>query len=124
MPHISAEEVKEIRNRIKAAFPQFKVSVTRHHWLGVNIDFMEGPIALGPEGYEQVNHFFIHRTVGGDRCKLATAILEKANDIAHMKRGEGHRDSDYGYVPTYYISLGIGKWDREYVVRPKKVVIK
>ena len=127
MPHINAQQVKIIRQQIKQAFPQFKVSVTRDGYSGVSVAFMEGPIALGLESYEQ-----IPRDIGSiwvdrekvDRCPVATRILERASEIAHQMRTPGRMDSDYGYVPSYYVNIAIGKWDQEYTIKARPVIIK
>ena len=43
MAFINAKDVNHIRVALKKEFPQYKFSVTRDHWLGVNINFMKGP---------------------------------------------------------------------------------
>ena len=43
MAYMSAEKVKEIRQKIKKEFPEYKFSVTRYHWFGVYVQILEGP---------------------------------------------------------------------------------
>ena len=40
MAYLSAEDVKHIRVALKKEFPQYKFSVTRDHWLGVNLSLI------------------------------------------------------------------------------------
>ena len=42
MAYISTEEVKHIRNALKAEMPEYKFSVTKDDHHGVRIAFMEG----------------------------------------------------------------------------------
>ena len=135
MPFISTEDVKQIRNQIKTAFPQFKVSVTCRDYRAVQIAFMEGPVELGPKAYEQVSE---GRTEfyqvadelsytgysNADRDPVAAMVLKRAFDIGAGKRGEGFEDSDYGYVPAYYVNVSIGKWDKGYQVKNRTAVIR
>jgi hypothetical protein len=115
MPYISSEEVKAKRKEIQAAFPDYKFSVTRDGHSSICVSIMSGPLALteNPRGHVQVNHFYIDEHYK-DRPEVA-ALLTAVRDIAWRGQTELVYDSDYGSVPTFYIHLAIGKWDRPYV---------
>ena len=96
MAYLSAEDVKHIRVALKKEFPQYKFSVTRDHWLGVNINFMKGPrfaefeyfdrytheTKIGNlDGYDQINHssmYTLTNFYGEENAK----ILGKVSEIA------------------------------------------
>ena len=135
MAYITAEDVNHIRVALKKEFPQYKFSVTRDHWLGVNINFMKGPRFAEFEtrdrytgvwsidnldGNHQINHFHTKDFYGEENAK----ILDKVSEIAHTAPGlAGGKEyynnndiqSDYFDV-AYYVSIGVGKWDKDYEI--------
>ena len=127
MAYITSEQVKEMRNLIKAAFPAkdgWKWSVTKEHHSSVIAALMEYPEGYDfGEGYQQVNHYWFERneTFG----KRETAVLKKVNEILHI----GHWDesdimTDYFHC-SHYVNLHIGKWDRPAVaVKPKAAKVR
>ena len=136
MAYITAEDVNHIRVALKKEFPQYKFSVTRDHWLGVNINFMKGPRFAEFEsmdrytgvwsmenldGYHQINHFHLENFYGEENAK----ILGKVSEIAHTAPGlAGGKEyynnndiqSDYFDV-AYYVSIGVGKWNKQYEIK-------
>jgi hypothetical protein len=44
MPYISTEKVAQIRKMLKASHPEFKFSVTRDTYSGVNVRILSGPV--------------------------------------------------------------------------------
>lgn len=44
MGYIETEKVAEIRKKVRAEFPAFKISVTRDHYSTVNVRIMKGPV--------------------------------------------------------------------------------
>ncbi len=118
MPYITSEDVKAKRKELRAAFPGFKLSVTKSNHSGINVAFMEGPVKMtnSPDGYQQINHFYLH----DPRYSLdpfVAALLQKAADIASRGKRTQHVDADYGNIPNFYVHIQIGKWDKPYVVR-------
>lgn len=116
MPYISTEEVKAKRAEIRAAFPDYKFSITCQHHSSISVKILSGPLALttNERGNEQVNHFYIADHYA-DRPEVAK-LLQAVQDIASRGKRELVYDSDYGSVPTFYTHLEIGKWDRPYEV--------
>jgi hypothetical protein len=114
MPYITTQDVKEIRNNLKKAFPQFKFAVRREHYSSVNVNVMAGPIDFGT-GYEGVNHYWLDTNYGDNPQVLA--FLKKVKDIVGGNVYEVTYDGDYGSIPNYYYSITIGKWDRPYVIK-------
>ena len=118
MAYISAEDVKAIRNELKATFPKFK--------FGVDVTVKAGPTDFsdcfrGDEGYAQINHYHTH--MYGDHQSFFDAI-HKIIKTAPIK-GEGYwknkgwydnSDSMTDYFDTaYYISMNVGSWNVPYV---------
>ena len=116
MPYITTENVKMIRNRIKKEFPNIKFSVTRRHYSEVVVAIMESDIDFGTT-HQQINEFYIERN--WEHNPVAKELLLKVMEIVETthEQKELVYDQDYGSVPNYYISIQIGKWDREYVKR-------
>lgn len=116
MPYISTENVKLIRDILKKQFPKFKFSVTCEHYQKVNVSIVSGPIDFGKDPY--VNHYYIDE--GWKENPEARDFLKKVYSIMQLPdNGGGHEDADYGFIPEYYKSISIGKWDRPYILKTK-----
>ena len=138
MAFISAQDVKHIRNELKKEFPQYKFSVTRDHWLGVNINFMKGPRFAEFEtmdrytgvwsmenldGHHQINHssmYTLTNFYGEENAKILGKVSEiayTAPGLAGGKKYYNNNDiqSDYFDV-AYYVSISVGKWNKEYEI--------
>ena len=136
MAYISAEDVKHIRVALKKEFPQYKFSVTRDHWLGVNINFMKGPrfaefeyfdrythetkIGTLNEDHHQINQYHLEDFYGKENAK----VLDKIHSIAltaPAKNGGkvwyNNSDAMIDYFDTaYYVHIEVGKWNKPYEV--------
>jgi len=117
MPYISKEQVAAKRTKIKAAFPKYKISVRNIHHSKIHATILAGPIALTEKenGYEQVNHFYIKDNYR-DRPETAQ-VLQGIVDILKADQTELTYDGDYGSIPTFYVGLSIGDWDKSYQVK-------
>jgi hypothetical protein len=121
MPYITKEQVKAKRKALKAALPQYKLSITTEHYSGIKVALMSGPTDFGT-GYEQLNHY---RDYAKRRYNSTTGewtsrpevqeVLDVIMPILNEGMGAGFEDGDYGHVPGYYTWVHIGKWDRPYV---------
>ena len=124
MPYISTELVKKIRGEIKKEFPGFKFSIRREHYSSLSVDLLScsDPAFLPLNGAfgASVNHFYI-REHYEDNPGVRDVLL-KINDIMNQKNGVECLDSDYGTIPSYYININIGQWDRPFLVtEPLKI---
>lgn len=120
MPYITTEDVKARRKAIKAALPEYKLSVTKDGHSGILVAFMAGPLTMtdNDDGYCQVNHYYIGEHYA-DRPEVAE-VLQKAYEIAKAGQRITQNDADYGAIPNFYVNIHIGKWDRPYQVTQKK----
>ena len=121
MPYIETEVVKVKRQELRKRFPNWKLSVRRVNGTKISVTIQSGPIKIethDKNGYEQVNHFYIDEWYK-DQPKLCKVLNEIKETIGAEQR-ELVYDGDYGSVPTYYIGITIGSWDKPYVYKPSK----
>lgn len=109
MPFISTQKVAEIRAELKKKFPEFKMSVTCRHYIEMAVSLMRGPVDFG-ESYIQVNQYHIEDHFKGQ----ASEILQAIYNIISKDCKEQSYSEDYGSIPSYYIHLTVGKWDKPY----------
>jgi hypothetical protein len=117
MPYITKEEVAAKRKAIKSAFPNYKISVRNIDHSKIQATILAGPIALTEKenGYENVNHFYIKDNYK-DRPETAQ-VLQGIVDILKEDQSELTYDGDYGSIPTFYVGISIGDWDKAYQVK-------
>ena len=126
MAFINAEDVKAIRNELKATFPKFKFGVKKQDFHKVSVTIKEGPTDFSDcfrddDGYAQINHYHTH--MYGEHKDFFDAI-HKIIKTAPIK-GEGYwknkgwydkSDAMTDYFDTaYYISMNVGSWNVPYV---------
>ena len=121
MPYITKEQITAKRKALKAALPQYKLSIVRENYSGIKVAIMSGPTDFGTE-YQQLNHYHDYRrpsynSITGemDSNPVIQDVLDIIMPILNEGIGEGFQDSDYGHVPDYYTWVHIGKWDQPYV---------
>jgi len=118
MPYITTEQVAAKRAELKKAFPEYKMSITREHHSTIAVSIMAGPIALtNKDGNIHVNEFYVDEHFEGEARRVVGGIV----DICRKSQTTLVEDSDYGTVPTFYVSVEIGKWNQPYIVNNKAV---
>ena len=135
MAYINAEEVKAIREALKAEFGKtYKFGVRRDHGSGVRITFKSGPAfkkamafdryagcdkEVDINEYSQINHYHTHMYGEANQ-----KILDKVSEIAHTAPGlaggkkyycNDDVQSDY-FDRAYYVSINVGEWNKPYEV--------
>ena len=120
MAYISTEQVKSIRDQIKAAYPQYKWSISRRHSSTVVVILRESDLPY--DGVHiQVNQYWLKETEKlNTKAKLLFQhVLEICNTVESCyDRNAGDVGADYG-DSTYFIDLDIGQWDK-----PHKIAVK
>lgn len=122
MPYISPEQTKIYRQALKKALPGWKLSVRTRNYSTVSVSVVSGPLEFPQEetkqsgwrdNYEQVNHFYIDKFYANfpDWVK----VLNTIKSIIGNDQRELVYDGDYGSVPTYYIDIAIGQWNKPYI---------
>jgi len=124
MAYINAKDVQAIRQELKAAFPNFKFSVTKQHHSSVIVTLKQGDVDFSDitdaDGYAQINQYWLDRT--GVHAPLFEKIVEIVK-TAPM-RGEGYHvnkgwydnsDSMTDYFdPAYSFSINVGNYYTPY----------
>jgi hypothetical protein len=128
MAYISAEDVKAIRNELKAAFPTWKFSVRKDNSLAVAVTILKGTVSF-EEGFEnsykdkkhcQVNQYYIDSNWTDLEARAA---LNKINEIMHNAPGRANADRKFfdksdaqiDYFHTaFYTHLQVGAWNKDY----------
>jgi hypothetical protein len=136
MAYISADEVKAIRDALKARFPKFKFGCRKGSGsLSVEVTVKQGPIdfidnynrTVGsrPGGFRggspaekslQVNQFWFQEHFDGtakDTIAEILQIIKSAPDRKWYDRSDVQ--SDY-FETAYYIHLNIGEWNSPYAL--------
>ena len=125
MAYISADDVKAIRNELKAAFPNWKFGVRKGAGsLSVDVTIKQGDISFAEHlerGHAQINQYYIDSHWTDLEAREA---LMKINEIMHNAPGRaGGRvffdDSDAmtDYFHTaFYTHLSVGAWDTPYAL--------
>jgi len=128
MAYISAEDVKAIREELKAEFPKFKFGVRKGSGsLSVDVTIKQASFAFADQfekqgrEYAQVNQYWIkdHFSNAEER-----EFILKVNEIMH--NAPGRRDPSRAYFDesdamtdyfhtAFYTHLQIGSWNQPYV---------
>lgn len=115
MPYIDSKDVALMRKAIRAALPDYKVSVTRRHSSSVEVALLSGPIV----GVDHVNISWYKDHLGPEKADRPDAIAVIDIVIAEIFKVRQPKtlveDGDYGTVPTFYYDVRFGKWDQAYV---------
>lgn len=120
MPYISAKRVAEIRKELKKEFPEFKMSIRTRNYSTVYVSILSAPINMlssSERTYESVNPFYIGEYYK-DKPEIKEILLrikeviDKGNHVVSV-------DGDYGDIPSFYIDINIGEWDKPFVVDNK-----
>ena len=123
MAYISAQDVKAIRDELKATFPKFKFGV-RKGYAGSSVDvtIKQGPVDFaevftqGRGAYAQINEYHLYNY--GKYEAFFEQVLEIIKCAPARAGGRTWFDksdsmTDYFHI-AYYIHLNVGEWDSPY----------
>lgn len=115
MAYITSEQVKEMRQQIRAKFPSkdgWKFSVRKENYSCVNVDILEAPFKLTDKDHVTVNTSWLKDSYKGRTLKTLQTITKIIN-----KGNFDKSDSmtDYFHV-GWYAFVHIGKWDKPFKV--------
>ena len=118
MPYITAETVKQKRQAIRKAFPEYKISVRKEHHSSIRVVIQSGPLNLLADntarGHMPINHFYVKEHYAN--YPDVRDVLSRIVDIAKEGQRQESYDGDYGSIPSYYVDIHVGEWDKHYVV--------
>ena len=125
MPYISKDQVTAKRKQLKAALPEYKLSITTENYSGIKVAIMSGPTDF-KTGYSQLNPHMDYRTETWNRYTEEydsnpgiQDVLDIIMPILNEGKGASYEDGDYGMIPDYYTWVHIGKWDKAYEIKTK-----
>ena len=112
MAYISTVQVKSMRDQIKAAYPQYKWSVSRRHSSTVVIVLQESDLPFDNTHMDINPYWFKESEKLNTKTKLVFQhVLEICNSVERCyNRAANDPGADYG-DNTYFIDMDIGKWD-------------
>lgn len=131
MAHITKEETKNIREKLKKEFPTYKFSVRNADNSEVIISLLKSDLDLEADmnnincsddskvhklngiakGFLSINHYCIDRNWKGKTLDVLTKILEIAKSQNWYDKSDSQRD----YFDTaYYININIGTYEKRY----------
>jgi len=138
MAYINAQEVKAIRNELKAQFPGFKFGVRKGSGsLSVDVSIKSGTVDfIGnynqtvderhvdsrlAEGYLQVNQYWFQDHFTGEARDMIEQVLRiikiAPSTVPGGRRWFDESDAMTDYFHTaYYIHLEVGNWDQPYAL--------
>ena len=124
MAYISAEEVKVIRNTLKATFPissGWKFSVRGRDHSSVTVTVLQAPIfMLADEDFDitnvDVNQYYIEDHFTGD---VKTVLLMIKSIITRTHWDKSDIQTDY-FNCAFYYNMKIGTWEKEFNFAPNK----
>jgi hypothetical protein len=116
MPYLHKAYTTQVRQDLKKEFPQYKFSVRTVDNHKLQVIVVSGPVNLLNPGdrSERINHYYVDSHCVGFPEKRD--FLHRVLSI--MKRNHNdcvRTDGDYGNIPSFYLSLSIGSWDRPYI---------
>jgi hypothetical protein len=126
MAYIKTDEVKAIRNQLKATFPNLKFSVRRQHYSSVDVTIKAGNIDFTPlfkngwdRGYIQLNPYHLHNY--GEFQSMFEKMVEVIKTAPILVGGDPWYDKSDAMVDyfdtAYYFHLNIGEWDKPYELK-------
>lgn len=104
MPYINAEQVRTIRNALKAQLPNVKFSVRKEHHSSVHIGILKSQVSFDKNHQVNPYHYQNH-----DYTQAQKDLFDKifaAVQSAHPKHIVSE-DGDYGSIPNYYLNLSV-----------------
>lgn len=117
MAYLSKTQVKETREALKVAFPDFKFMVRKSHNSGgsINVSIMSGPVDFGDiREAAQVNQYWVESHYEAHLVPFLEAVL-KVIKFGSDRQWYDRSDSQIDYFDTaFYIDLEVGRFMNPY----------
>jgi len=113
MAYITTEEVKEIRNKLKAKFPGVKFSIVREHYSTVRCCIMVSPFEF-ENPHMSLNHYPMWLKDHHKGKPYLNFLVAVAEILMENEKTVSH-DADYGSIPNFYVTLQVGQWNNPHV---------
>ena len=117
MAYLSKTQVKETREALKVAFPDFKFMVRKSHAGGssINVSIMSGPLDFGNiREAAHVNQYWVESHYEAHLVPFLEAVL-KVIKFGSDRQWYDRSDSQIDYFDTaFYIDLEVGRFMNPY----------
>lgn len=125
MAYVTTQQVKQTREALKVAFPDFKFMVRKSHAGGssINVSIMSGPLDFGDiRDGASVNQYWFESHYEAHLVPFLEAVL-KVIKFGTERRWYDRSDAMTDYFDTaFYLDIEIGRWSKPYVMTdPRKL---
>ena len=115
MAYLSKTQVKETREALKVAFPDFKFMVRKSHTGGssINVSIMSGPVDFGDlDMPKAINSYHIGSFFEGQQVKFLEAVV-KVIKYGTARQWYDKSDAMIDYFDTaFYLDVELGRWGK------------
>ena len=117
MAYLSKTQVKETREALKVAFPDFKFLVRRSTCgsSSINVSIMSGPVDFGdPDMPKSVNPYHVGTLFEDHQVGFLEAVI-KVIKYGTSRQWYDRSDAMTDYFDTaFYLDVEIGRWQKPY----------
>jgi len=120
MAYMNQDRKRQIAAAVKPILKQYGMKGTlsvRHH-SAIVLTLTEGAIDFG-KTYTDVNQYWIHEHYEGVAREFLDSVYAAMQAAGWYDRSDAMTDH---FDTAYYISIRIGKWDKNYLCTGQKVV--
>lgn len=110
-------DVPKIRKELKEKFPLIKFSI-RKDSNSIRVALMAGPAMFSTSVVERGRHvseWWLDKAFPNNQ--QAVDVMTEIFAIINQDNYTVVVDGDYGAIPSYYVTVTIGQWDKDYIVR-------
>lgn len=108
MAYVTSPQVAHARKALKAAFPEFKFSVTGGGTSGITVSLMEGSVDLSkdaPTGHTQLNPYWLQNTNNEELYrKILATTMHALAEAGNVFFDDSDAQVDYFHTAYYYIT--------------------
>ena len=117
MAYVTSQQIKQTREALKVAFPDFKFMVRKSHASSssINVSIMSGPVDFdNPDGGRTVNPYWVESHYAEHQVPFLEAVI-KVIKFGTDRQWYDRSDAMTDYFDTaFYIDLEIGRFMQPY----------
>ena len=118
MAYVTTQQVKQTREALKLAFPDFKFMVRKSHAGGssINVSIMSGPLDFGDiRDGASVNQYWVESHYADYLVPFLEAVI-KVIKFGTDRQWYDRSDAMTDYFDTaFYLDVEIGRWGKPYI---------
>ena len=118
MAYVTTQQVKQTREALKLAFPDFKFMVRKSHAGGssINVSIMSGPLDFGDiRDGASVNQYWVESHYADYLVPFLKAVI-KVIKFGTDRQWYDRSDAMTDYFDTaFYLDVEIGRWGKPYI---------